>query len=76
MDVGKCVAVVRIGEGKESMGGNDTYDLRNMLDEGLLAEVRGLSGGAEVVALKKHPHTVSAHMALEALRNYVDGNGA
>lgn len=64
--------VVRIGGEGEVVEG---YDLRGMVNEEMLAELRELVDGAEELVLRKHPKSTFAHLALEALKNYVEGSG-
>lgn len=70
------VAVLNIGGSAATAdAGVDTYNLRDMLDNELLADLRELKHGVEDLAIRRHPKTVGVHLALEALRNYLTEHG-
>ncbi|CZT23247.1 uncharacterized protein RCC_08958 [Ramularia collo-cygni] len=66
---GEDEIVVRIGGEGDQIAG---FDLREMVDEEALVELRGLFDGADAFVLRRHSKTVITHLALEALRNYTE----
>lgn len=77
---GEEVVVLRIGDGGMRVGGEseavgEVYALRELMDGDMLAEMRQLCSEKETLVLRKGPKTVLTQLALEALRNYVRGNG-
>lgn len=67
--------VVRIGGEGEEREGDGVYDLRGIMDEEALNELRGMFSGADRFFLRKHPKANYTHLALEALKNYTQEDG-